>query len=356
MRAVGPSPVFTPEPHTPLFRSIFSLRPVSRTKPAPPPEAAPEPPLAPEPPKPHRRWRWALGAAAALGVLGAVSGLLVHEHRTTQHSVLIVNGVPSFRKSNGHAERWQQSHLKIYIDDSVNQLGPAARTAVENAFGAWLATDADLPSLTFDTTHGSQPGETQDGRNTVMVAPINIPGHQNDLAISIGFSDEDTGTIVETDIVINSRHRFGILGNNSARLGSTPSANDAQDQDHVGGDGGGSCTTYNASAASCGDRYDLQDVMTHEVGHFFGMADDLTDNMATMYKCTSVCETHKREVDAADGQAVTRLYAGGFADGASAASCTVAASPGGSSPAENAALALALAVGAAALTRRRRNA
>jgi MYXO-CTERM domain-containing protein len=340
--------MLAPEPHTPLFKSIFSLRPLSHTEPAPPPEE----PESPEPPR--RRRRWTLIAAAAVGALGVSGGLAARHERRAERRVLIVSGVPSFRESNGHAERWQTSHLKVTIDDSVDSLGPGARDAIENAFGAWLGTGADLPSLTFDTSHGARPSETPDGRNTVMVAPIDIPGHENDLAITIGFSDADTGALVEADVVINSRHRFGVLGTTQTASTSQVSSRDAQGENLVGGDGGGSCTTYNASALGCGDRYDLQNVVTHEAGHFFGMADDLSDDHATMYKCTSVCETHKRDVDSADVQAMTKLYAGGFADDGPAAGCSSRVSPGRTSPSERSALAVMLALGVVGLVRRRR--
>lgn len=343
--------MLAPEPHTPLFKSIFSLRPVSHTEPAP----APDEPASPPPVSPRRSRHRALFAAATLGALG-VLGAFSH-HACAARRVVIVDGVPRFRESNGHAERWQQSHVQVTLDDSVDSLGPGARDAIENAYGAWLATGADLPSLTFDTTRGSHPSETPDGRNTVLVAPIDIPGHENDLAVTIAFSDADTGAIVEADVIINSRHRFGVLGENSgseSRSHHSKSKDGSYDASRVGGDGGGSCTTYNASAASCGDRYDLENVMTHEVGHFFGMADDVSDDEATMYKCTSVCETHKRNVDAADRQAITKLYAGGFSYETPGAGCSSRVSPGRRSPSEQSALAVLLALGAAGLVRRRR--
>jgi hypothetical protein len=52
----------------------------------------------------------------------------------------------------------------------------------------------------------------------------------------------------------------------------------------------------------------VQNVMTHEVGHFFGLGEDMEDSSATMYYCTNRCETHKRVLTVADASVMTTLY------------------------------------------------
>jgi hypothetical protein len=121
----------------------------------------------------------------------------------------------------------------------------------------------------------------------VVYAPITVPGHTNDLAITIGYSDDATGELLEADIIVNSRQSFALL-----------------DGERI--DGAPSCTDDPHGA--CGDAYDLQSIVTHEAGHFFGLGEDRTDRLATMFECSSPCETHKRDLDSGDARAIGALY------------------------------------------------
>lgn len=332
-------------PHPQHFAG--SLQPLSRTEPAPPP--APEAP-APEPPRPFRVRLWLLGlvvgAAAFAGALAWRSGRSAPRLDHAQRVIVSGRASPK-RSSTGAEERWQKSHVTVTIDDSVDALGPAARQAVESAFGAWLTSGASVPSLAFDSAHGTPVSGEPDGRNSVVVAPIDIPGHRNDLALTLAFTDPDTGAILEADIIINSRHHFGVLQ-------TAPGASQqVQHDDHEGGhehEHGTVCS--NAPVVQCGGRYDLASVTTHEVGHFLGLGEDDTDTCATMYRSTGRCEINKRVLTSDDRSSMTQLYARGFADGAgSSASCSAAPAPGGGSA--PALLGLVVALGAAL---RRRNA
>jgi hypothetical protein len=65
---------------------------------------------------------------------------------------------------------------------------------------------------------------------------------------------------------------------------------------------------------SCGERYDLESIVAHEAGHFFGLGEDWDDGLATMYYCTSTCETHKRSLELTDVGTMKEVYADGFED------------------------------------------
>lgn len=186
-------------------------------------------------------------------------------------------------------QRWMIPEVKVVIDDSVQWVAPQAEQAVVQAFGAWLSSNPNLPELTLEHTHGLKPKLDPDGVNAVMVAPIEFAGHEDDLAITIGFSDEETGEITEADIIINSRHVYSNLDTNIA--GAPTVSCDGTSQ-----------------AAACDYRYDLQNVMTHEVGHFYGLGEDRADRGATMYSCTSACETHKRDLSEGDRALIADLY------------------------------------------------
>ena len=60
---------------------------------------------------------------------------------------------------------------------------------------------------------------------------------------------------------------------------------------------------------SAAGHYDVQNVLTHEVGHFFGLGEDDQLMDATMYVSTPPCETQKRDLAVTDEQAMTQLYA-----------------------------------------------
>src|SRR5207249_3133152 len=55
--------------------------------------------------------------------------------------------------------------------------------------------------------------------------------------------------------------------------------------------------------------YDLQNVATHEAGHFFGLGENITDGDATMFITSARGETKKRDLAGDDEDGVRILYA-----------------------------------------------
>jgi hypothetical protein len=125
------------------------------------------------------------------------------------------------------------------------------------------------------------------------------------LAVTIAFSDPVSGEIVEADVVINSKHQFAALAEDTEQAKESNLQTQSQTV-------AGRCVT-NSDGARCDRKYDIQNVMTHEAGHFFGLAEDVEETGATMYECISACETHKRKLNSDDAAALTELYAEGFA-------------------------------------------
>ncbi len=226
--------------------------------------------------------------SAAFGLAGAAS--LSHFRAHPAPVMQIVSGNPALKRgSDGESVRWHSSKNKIYFDSSLDAVGGHARDAVQLGFGTWLGSGAKVPGLEFDSTSGAKFSQTPNGKSEVMYAPITLAGHENDLALTVTFSDPKTGEVVESDMIFNSRHPYGMLPNK-------PST----------GDGASPMTPVDGSL--CEKRYDLQSVATHEAGHFFGLGEDFDSKTATMFYTTGRCETNKRVLQNSDETTMTALY------------------------------------------------
>jgi len=241
--------------------------------------------------------RWLFTIVGLAGCLGAAAVVVTWRHppRPVQH---IVSGRAGLRTTaSGANERWTQGAVTITIDPTLAQATPAARDAIVRAFGAWASTRASLPQLSFDAT--STPGQAvQDGVNRLLFGPITVAGHEDNLAVTISYADESTGDILEADTIFNSGYDWTSMDPAS---GSDP--------------------------ARCDRRYDLQNVATHEAGHFFGLGEDYDDQSTTMYVSSELCQTSKRVLSPSDVSAASGLYAGVKAS-APARACNVGMATG----------------------------
>jgi hypothetical protein len=280
---------------------------------------------APEPPRTPRRKLWFF---VALSAVAAVVGTAAAKRPTVSQDVR--SGSPGFRKSStGVDQHWKKRNVTVYLDASLQKLDPTAGEAVMQAFGSWVASDSKLPSLAFDTgSTSAQP--IQDGKSTVSYAEIKTPGHEKDVAITVTYSNDKTGEILEADVVLNARYPIGVL-----KLKGTEPAPGTRDM----------------QADDCQSRYDAQNVMTHEAGHFFGLGEDMVERSATMFLSIGQCELHKRVLATTDVGAVTTLYAQVEADEGSGGPKACSFGPAG---AGTGAPILAALLGLSQLRRRRR--
>ncbi len=292
--SITPRSVQTPEiRHQPP--SFLSLRSTASTL-APDGETSgsPQPPRQPR----ARRTLWFFATIAS--VIGVVSAAAWTEREHV--SAQVHSGSPGFRQSKtGKNQLWQKKALTIYLDESIAKLG--ATDAVTQAFGHWVESDPRLPDLSFDTGKTSATPK-HDGKSTISFARITVPGHERDLAITMTYSEDKSGEIVEADVVLNSMYAVGVL---KAREDKWRRNRSTQDSDS---DKSGSAGTVNDESEDCQNRYDVQNVATHEAGHFFGLGEDPVELDATMFQNIDQCETHKRALSASDTAAVATLYAG----------------------------------------------
>jgi hypothetical protein len=279
---------------------MLSLRSSASTV-APEDKAARGGPEAPPPIKRRKLWFF-----AALSVVAGVAGAAAFG-RPGSISSDVRSGSPGYKQSpSGHELHWEKNALTVYLDNSLDQVGPGAREAVMQAFGQWVASDPRLPDLTFDSGHTSAIPR-QDGKSTVSYGRITAAGHEHDLAITVSYSNDKSGEIIEADVILNSLYPMAVLTPKPATPGATTNTS-AKDQDGVHGNGPSSGPSNDEESMDCRNRYDAQNVTTHEAGHFFGLGEDPVEHQATMFQAIDQCETHKRVLALTDVGAVTTLY------------------------------------------------
>ena len=231
---------------------------------------------------------------------------------------------------DGLLARWQTNEVEFVVDPSFLELGPEALDALQASFDAWGHIDgAYAPTLSFHVGKvdevGYQPGRKN--QNTVRYAPDGYAAAGKGLMITV-LSYDEHGVIVDADLVVNGGpdRPFGFAS--AADAGTEPANRER--------------------------FFDVQNVLTHEVGHVLGLdeEEDLPD--ATMFPRSLPLETKKRDLDRDDEDGIRQLYSEPLLTDTADATCRVStpgrevASPWGG--------ASALLLGVATVVRRVRSA
>jgi matrixin len=176
--------------------------------------------------------------------------------------------------------RWKQNSVTVSVEDSVDLLGGDgdAFEAIVRAATAWQNAPGILPTLVVQRGPEDPIGYRRNGRNknTVRFAPDGDPLANGALAITVITFDAHAKEILDADVVLNGEHGFSFF-------------------DHDARDEGMS-------------TYDLQNVLTHELGHLLGLGEDMTDVDATMYAFSQPGETGKRDLEVVDKDSIAALY------------------------------------------------
>lgn len=176
--------------------------------------------------------------------------------------------------------RWKQSTVTVNVEDSVDLLGTEGEAfdAVIKAATAWQNAPGILPTLVVQRGPEDPIGYRRNGknRNTVRFAPGGDPLANGALAITVITFDAHAKEILDADVVLNGEHGFSFFDHDSRDEGK--------------------------------ETYDLQNVLTHELGHLLGLGEDMTDVDATMYAFSQPGETGKRDLEVVDKDSIASLY------------------------------------------------
>jgi MYXO-CTERM domain-containing protein len=259
------------------------------------------------------------------------------------------SGSPGFRATpSGKQIHWGKKAVTVYLDSSLKKLGNGADEAVMQAFVQWLQSDQQLPDLSFDTGKTSEQPK-QDGMSTVSYGKIQVPGHERDVAITVTYSNDKSGEILEADVILNAAYPMAAL---LARGKGKGNDND-NDNDNDNSSKGSNKSNSADESMDCQNRYDAQNVATHEAGHFFGLGEDMVERSATMFLSIDQCETHKRALSLTDTQAISTLYAQNQGSADEPKTSTARGCSFGTAPGAQPAGAVALVLGLSLLRRRR---
>jgi hypothetical protein len=174
--------------------------------------------------------------------------------------------------------RWQRGTVTVSVEPSVDELGGDAFEGLVRAVSAWQTSPAELPTLVVQRGPEDEVGFRRGGKNknTVRYSPDGDPLANGALAITVITFDAHAREILDADIILNGEHRFGIFDESPAH------------------------ETQNV--------YDLQNVLTHELGHLLGLGEDYDDEYATMYAFSQPGETIKRDLEPVDVDSIVSLY------------------------------------------------
>lgn len=181
------------------------------------------------------------------------------------------------RDSQGDVVRWQKE-IEFVVSPSIEEAlrAPGSLRAIRAAIAELdEATSARRVALREGATTG--PGfELQDENQNEILVLADWPYTDGALASTVVTLNARTDEILDTDIVFNAeQHTFRVL---------------------------------EAPMAAGQDLDDVQNTLTHELGHALGLMHNAEDRRVVMYPRASAGETGKRALQEDDRQGLAALY------------------------------------------------
>lgn len=185
----------------------------------------------------------------------------------------------SLRKdAAGSVVRWRGAVEFVVDEASVARWNvPGAKDAIHAALNTWAA--AVKPGLHVSVRDGAARAvgvdlaQPQRNQNDVIVV-FDWPYADSALATTLVTYDAKKATLVDTDVLINAEHHaFAVVG-----FGERSEA------------------------------YDVQNTLTHELGHALGLMHNDEDEAAVMFPSAPVGQTGKRLLTSDDVEGATALY------------------------------------------------
>jgi hypothetical protein len=245
-----------------------------------------------------------LATASAILAASAAGLVALTHHPRELRAVAPKVGAPVLKPADdgGHV-RWHTAAIDVVVDKSFSNL--AGDDLLSLALAEWRVSGAALPSVSTVMGEGRKVGYDPDGpnENVVVYAPAGWSQAHGALAVTVLTYETASGRIVDADLLVNGGGR---LFERFAQDESDPTS----DPISIERSASGGTETTSAGTA----RFDLQSVVTHELGHFFGLGEDYDDGTTTMYYRTRPGEIRKRLITKPDSDVITALYAEGDAD------------------------------------------
>ncbi len=220
--------------------------------------------------------------------------------------------------------RWPSGSVDLVVDPSLDAVQGHGTAAVRAAVQAWESVPAELPAVSLTTKPAGEIGyfPGKHNENAVRYAPNGHPLAKGALAVTVVTKNVKQGVLLDADLIVNGDYHFRLL--------------DADDEPEEHGP----------------IVYDLQNTLTHELGHLFGLGEDYEHAEATMFAFSKPRETQKRVLSDTDVASISELY-GASRDADTGAGCGGASVSGKDSGGSSWLGIVALAAGLA-LARRRR--
>jgi hypothetical protein len=211
-----------------------------------------------------KAWVWAVALTTAATSAGSTT------NDTTAEPV-VTSDAGTAQDSTGAVPTWREAKIVLTVDPSFAAL-PYASAAVEGAVLAWTRAASELPDVEIVQAESEGPAADSEAARVdhrLSFALDGDPRAGKALAITLVTADSDN-RILDADIIFSGLHTF-----------TDCSLDDAAQHDDT-------------------SRYDLQNVLTHELGHWFGLGENEHNANATMYAYVSPGETKKRDLDTED--------------------------------------------------------